>query len=89
MRALETGRWMLRSTNTGITAAINDKGVIVNALPQFVRGTLEVNVQPRTGTTPYVLWNDWLALGVLLAALVTGCTMKNADRHSTQPAGQK
>ncbi len=75
MRALETGRWMLRATNTGVTAAINDKGEIVRALPQFVRGALEIEVQPRTGTTPYVMWHDWLILGLLLLALVGGCVI--------------
>ena len=75
MRALETGRWMLRATNTGVTAAINDKGEIVRALPQFVRGALEIEVQPRTGTTPYVMWQDWLILGLLMLALVGGCVI--------------
>jgi apolipoprotein N-acyltransferase len=89
MRALETGRWMLRSTNTGVTAAINDKGEIVKALPQFTRGTLEVEAQPRTGTTPYVLWKDWMILGLLLAALAGGCTLKSVDRHLAGAAGQK
>ena len=80
MRSLETGRWMLRSTNTGVTAAINDKGEIVKALPQFVRGALEVEVQPRTGTTPYVVWQDGMTLGLVLLALVAGCTLKDRDR---------
>ncbi len=89
MRALETGRWMLRSTNTGVTAAINDKGEIVKAMPQFVRGTLDVAVQPRTGTTPYVMWKDWVILGLLLAALVGGCAVGNVDRHLARRSGQK
>ena len=76
MRALETGRWMLRSTNTGVTAVINDKGEIVKALPQFVRGALEIEVQPRTGTTPYVIWKDWVILGLLLLALLGGCATR-------------
>ena len=76
MRSLETGRWMLRSTNTGVTAAINEKGEIVKALPQFVRGVLEVEVQARTGTTPYVVWKDWMILALLLAALIGGCQAK-------------
>ena len=81
MRALETGRWMLRSTNTGVTAAINEKGEIVKALPQFVRGTLEMEVQPRSGTTPYVRWTDWLVLGLLVLALTVGCAAKNVDPY--------
>ena len=89
MRALETGRWMLRSTNTGLTAAINEKGEIVKSLPQFVRGTLEVDVQPRTGTTPYVVWKDWLILGLLMLALATGCALKSVERHSARRSEQK
>ena len=89
MRALETGRWMLRSTNTGVTAAINERGEIVKALPQFVRGTLEVDVQPRTGTTPYVVWKDWPVLGLLVLALVSGCALNGIERHSTRRSEQK
>ncbi|MCY7386929.1 MAG: apolipoprotein N-acyltransferase [Burkholderiales bacterium] len=89
MRALETGRWILRSTNTGVTAAINEKGEIVKALPQFVRGTLEVEVQPRAGTTPYVLWQDRVILGLLLLALAVGCALKYVDRHSAALPEQK
>ena len=89
MRALETGRWMLRSTNTGVTAAINDKGEIVKALPQFVRGTLDAEVQPRRGSTPYVIWKDWLVLGLLLLALVVGCVIGIVDRHLARRSGHK
>ncbi len=72
-RAVETSRWMLRSTNTGVTAAINEKGQIVSALPQFSRGVLEVEAMPRQGITPYVRWKDWpiylLLVGVLVFAI--------------------
>ena len=89
MRALETGRWILRSTNTGVTAAINEKGQIVRALPQFVRGALEIEAQPRTGSTPYVLWNDWLIWGLLLLALACGCAIKSVDRYPARFTGHK
>ena len=89
MRALETGRWILRSTNTGVTAAINEKGQIVKALPQFVRGALEIEAQPRTGSTPYVLWKDWLIWGLLLLALACGCAIKSVDRYLARFTGHK
>ena len=69
MRALETGRWMLRATNTGVTAAINEKGEIVKVLPQFARGALALDVQPRSGVTPFVRWKDGMILGLLLLGL--------------------
>jgi apolipoprotein N-acyltransferase len=69
MRAMETGRWMLRSTNTGLTAAINERGEIVKALPQFVRAVLDVEAQPRRGATPYVRWKDMPVLLLLFLAM--------------------
>src|SRR5207253_4547126 len=44
-RALETGRYMLRATNTGMTAIIDEHGHVVEVAPQFatasVRGTVQ------------------------------------------------
>jgi apolipoprotein N-acyltransferase len=74
MRALETGRWMVRATNTGATAAIDETGHVVSRLPEFTVGTLVAEVTPRTGATPYVRWGNGpalmlaFALGLLAAA---------------------
>jgi len=54
MRALETGRYMVRSTNTGISAIIDPKGRITYQAPQFEVATLAANVQSYSGATPYV-----------------------------------
>ncbi len=71
MRALETSRWMLRATNTGVTAAINERGEIVKALPQFTRDALEIDAQPRRGTTPFAHWGDWpVLLGIFTTLIV-------------------
>lgn len=68
MRALETGRWMLRSTNTGVTAAIDPAGRVAARLPAFTAGTLVHSIEPRTGMTPYARAGNVPAL-VMLAAL--------------------
>lgn len=68
MRALETGRWMLRATNTGVTAAIDERGRIVARLPEFHRDQLIVQAQGRRGTTPYVSVGN--AAAVIAAVLV-------------------
>ena len=68
MRALETGRWMVRSTNTGVTAAIDPAGRVIAQLPQFTAGTLVERVEPRTGMTPYARFGNAPAL-VLAGAL--------------------
>ena len=72
MRALETGRWMVRSTNTGASAAIDERGRVVSRLPPFTAGTLVENVTPREGATPYVRWGNlslpWLFGAIMLLA---------------------
>ncbi len=76
MRALESGRWMVRSTNTGITAAIDPTGKVVARLPWFTHGTLIAEVVPMKGTTPYALWGNYAALllagAIAAVALVQG-----------------
>ncbi|WP_019519109.1 apolipoprotein N-acyltransferase [Faucicola boevrei] len=69
MRSLETGRWFVRATNTGVTAIINHKGEIVRQAPQFERTVLRGEVQARQGTTPFMQWGSYPILmlsGVLL-----------------------
>lgn len=65
MRALETGRWMVRSTNTGVTAAIDPRGRVASRLPQFTQATLVERVEPRSGMTPYARMGN---VGAILAA---------------------
>ncbi|MCJ8170667.1 apolipoprotein N-acyltransferase [Atopomonas sediminilitoris] len=71
MRALEANRWMLRATNTGVTAFISPDGRISSRLPAFEQGVLRGSVQPVQGLTPYLRWQSWplLTLCLLLAAL--------------------
>jgi apolipoprotein N-acyltransferase len=70
MRALETGRAMVRATNTGITAVIDHRGRVVARAPQFEVTSLVAEVTPRSGATPYVRWLDYPVLGVLAAGLL-------------------
>ena len=59
MRALETGRMMLRATNTGMTAIIGADGLIQSVLQPFSRAALHGEVRGHIGATPYVLWGNW------------------------------
>ena len=73
MRALETGRPMLRATNTGMTAIIDPRGKVVARLPQFTEGVLEGDVRGHAGASPYVKFGNTpivLTCIALLAALV-------------------
>lgn len=69
VRALESGRPMLRSTNTGMTAIVQPDGRVSAVLPAFERGVLRATVQGYVGLTPYARWGDRLALGAALCAL--------------------
>jgi len=72
MRALETGRPMLRATNDGVTALIAHDGALMATLPQFQAGVLTGTVQPRVGHTPYVRLGNWPVLLIVFAALALG-----------------
>ena len=86
MRALETGRWMVRATNTGATAAINEKGVVVQVLPGFTRSTLEVDVQPLKGATPYSRWRDVPILAILTICLLSTIALR---KKVSKPDGRE
>ena len=68
-RALETGRTMLRTTNTGATAMIDPHGNVLAHAPHFTQTTLNVMAQGYTGTTPYVRFGNWLFLGLCFIAI--------------------
>lgn len=59
MRSLELGREMVRANNTGVTAFISHRGELFDTAPQFEVTSITASVQPRAGTTPYVLWKNW------------------------------
>jgi apolipoprotein N-acyltransferase len=70
MRALETGRMMLRATNTGVTSIIGTDGKVLQQLPQHQEGVLFGIVQGYQGATPYVRWGNaavWLLIALMLA----------------------
>ena len=62
MRSLETGRPMLRATNTGITALIDHKGMVIKKLKPFERNYLNVEVQGTSGQTLYNYLGNYLIL---------------------------
>ncbi len=67
MRAAETGRPMLRATNTGMTAVIAADGSLQAVLPPFTQGVLKAEVDARQGMTPYARYGNSVFL--LLACL--------------------
>jgi apolipoprotein N-acyltransferase len=69
MRALETGRPLLRATNTGITAIIAPNGKLQARAKQFEAQVLTGTIQPMGGATPYVRTGN-LPVVVMLAVVL-------------------
>jgi len=67
-RALETGRSVLRATNTGATAIITPDGEVLAQAPHFARTSLDGQAQGYSGMTPYVRWGNWPVIGLILLA---------------------
>jgi len=70
MRARENARFMVRATNNGISAIINEKGSIVARTKQFRAETLSGNVSFFTGRTPYSYWGSWPVLGLCFCIFI-------------------
>ncbi len=74
MRALETGRFLIRGTNNGISALINADGEIIQQGPQFQVDLLQGEVLPMTGTTPFGQFGSVPVL--ILSSLLIGLTLR-------------
>lgn len=86
MRALETGRFLIRAANDGISALIGPDGEPVALAPQYRPFVLRGWITPRTGATPYVRVGNWGVVTLALAALAYGLWVRN-DRGRRARAG--
>ncbi len=73
MRSLETGRPMLRATNTGTTAFINEYGEVVQQLPPYVTGELSFHVSGTQGITPYIRFGNTLVVALSILLIASAC----------------
>ena len=70
MRALEMNRYLIYSTNTGITSIINPKGKIIKSAPPNQRLVLTGQIRPVIGRTPLMKWNYYPVTGVVILFLL-------------------
>lgn len=70
MRALETGRYILRSTPSGITAIIKPDGSLAATAPQFQATVLTGSFEARQGETPWMMMGQWPLLFLFLLMFV-------------------
>jgi apolipoprotein N-acyltransferase len=69
MRAIENARWLLRDTNTGVTASIDPYGRVVASVPRKLRNVLQAPYALSTDTTFYTRHGDWLAYACAIISL--------------------
>jgi apolipoprotein N-acyltransferase len=70
MRAIENARWLLRDTNTGVTASIDPYGRVVATIPRKIRATLAAPYALSNETTFYTRHGDWFAYLCAIISLV-------------------
>ncbi len=89
LRAIECRRWVVRSANTGISAAIDDRGRFAAELPLFTSGSITTRVPLIERKTLYVRWGDYIAipatiLSAVVLVLVFGMWMMRPRRPAPQ-----
>ena len=83
MRALETGRYLIRSTNNGISALIDAKGKIIQQGPQFTTDILRGEVQPMQGLSPFVRFGSKPIL--VLSLILLGLAVLAKGKQRSKP----
>lgn len=81
MRSLETGRYLLRATNTGISAVINEKGRIIARSAQFVPAVVTAEAELFEGLTPYSRFGN---MPVVCAAFVVAVILSIRRRGKSK-----
>lgn len=69
-RAKESSRYLIRATNTGVTAIMDAEGSIKQQLPQFTRASLTAEVKLLKGITPYVQYGNLVVLSFLFSLIL-------------------
>jgi apolipoprotein N-acyltransferase len=67
LRALESGRYLVRAANDGVSAVVGPKGEVVAEAAEYRPTVLQGTVQPLRGLTPYARTGNGpiVALGLL------------------------
>jgi apolipoprotein N-acyltransferase len=76
MRAKEAGRYLLRATNTGISAIVNENGRIIHTADPYINTIIQGLAQGFSGATPYVSLGNWLIITIMFMILVISGTVR-------------
>lgn len=81
MRALETGRYIIRSTNNGVSAIIAPSGNLLSRGGQFTREVISGTITPTSGKTPFVITGS-LPVVSLCLLLYLSCLAASRQRRN-------
>jgi apolipoprotein N-acyltransferase len=81
MRAIETGRFLVRAANTGISAVVDPYGRVVHATPLFEEAVVVEDVRLLDGVTLYVRIGDVCPWAGLIASLALWLSTVRASRR--------
>ena len=81
LRAIEEGLPVLRSTTNGISAVVDARGVVQQALPRPVAGRIDGLVPPAHAPTLFSRWGNALALGWAIVLLLGAVLALRAGRR--------
>jgi apolipoprotein N-acyltransferase len=70
MRSIETGRYLLRAANDGISAIIGPDGRVLVAAPGYMPAVLRGAVVPMQGLPPFARFGNWLIISLAATTLV-------------------
>ncbi len=93
MRAIENHRWVLRATNTGVTAAINPYGRVTVSAPRHIRTSIRVPFGYEHDLTFYSRFGDLFAyacaflttFGLLFSFIKPGAQRPGSRTRLSQP----
>jgi len=82
MRALENQKYMLRSTNTGVSGIIDEKGKVLVVSEQFKETAIEGFVELRQGETPFSKFGSKPILALIsFILIITLVLSRNRNTH--------
>lgn len=90
VRAVENRRWIVRDTNSGITAAIDPYGNVYRVMRRDLRDSADLPYDFRTDKTLYTRWGDafaWMCVGV--SAILVGLTFRKGTEPRPSAAPKK
>ncbi|HET6932236.1 MAG TPA: apolipoprotein N-acyltransferase [Candidatus Acidoferrum sp.] len=89
VRAVENRRWLIRDTNSGITAAIDPYGNVTRVMQRDARGSADLPYDFRTDKTLYTRFGDWFAwMCVGVSAILVMLTFRKAKSPGPARASQ-